>query len=187
MSDRLVTAIAGTHAGELELALKAAGPGDASLLRAGVLRLAELNQQPKPGLEPELKRGPGPTAVEGARYLADWLVRARLNDMVIDRTMETLTSEDVFNLDDLVIFSRMGRFDQVLKFAEKRAAQGELDHIFLDTPGQIEIFTWSASGTVHGQQQRQHIVPPPILYTAYTSSTTRTTPIHTTQALLHIL
>jgi len=40
------------------------------------------------------------------------------------------------------------RFDQVLKFAEKRAAQGELDHIFLDTPGQIEIFTWSASGSI---------------------------------------
>jgi len=40
------------------------------------------------------------------------------------------------------------RFDQVLKFAEARAAQGELKHIFVDTPGQIEIFTWSASGSI---------------------------------------
>lgn len=38
------------------------------------------------------------------------------------------------------------RFDQVLKFAEKRAP--ELDYIFMDTPGQIEVFTWSASGTI---------------------------------------
>jgi len=38
------------------------------------------------------------------------------------------------------------RFDQVLTFAEKRAH--ELKYIFLDTPGQIEVFTWSASGTI---------------------------------------
>jgi len=38
------------------------------------------------------------------------------------------------------------RFDQVLKFAEKRAPT--LDYIFMDTPGQIEVFTWSASGTI---------------------------------------
>jgi len=38
------------------------------------------------------------------------------------------------------------RFDQVLQFVEKRA--DSLKHIFIDTPGQIEIFTWSASGTI---------------------------------------
>jgi len=31
---------------------------------------------------------------------------------------------------------------------EKRADQTNLDYIFLDTPGQIEIFTWSASGAI---------------------------------------
>ncbi|PWZ00811.1 hypothetical protein BCV70DRAFT_200078 [Testicularia cyperi] len=38
------------------------------------------------------------------------------------------------------------KFDQVLGILEKRAA--EVDHIVLDTPGQIEIFTWSASGAI---------------------------------------
>lgn len=36
------------------------------------------------------------------------------------------------------------RFDQVLDLLAKRTEQ----HIIIDTPGQIEIFTWSASGTV---------------------------------------
>jgi GTPase SAR1 family protein len=38
------------------------------------------------------------------------------------------------------------RFDQVLKFMEKRAT--ELKYCFFDTPGQIEAFTWSASGSI---------------------------------------
>ncbi|THV02587.1 XPA-binding protein 1 [Dendrothele bispora CBS 962.96] len=38
------------------------------------------------------------------------------------------------------------KFDQVLGLVEKRAA--EVDYIILDTPGQIEIFTWSASGAI---------------------------------------
>ncbi|GAA95520.1 uncharacterized protein L969DRAFT_92652 [Mixia osmundae IAM 14324] len=38
------------------------------------------------------------------------------------------------------------KFDQVLGFVEKRA--GSHKHVLLDTPGQIEIFTWSASGAI---------------------------------------
>ncbi|CAD6945556.1 unnamed protein product [Tilletia caries] len=38
------------------------------------------------------------------------------------------------------------KFDQVLGILEKRAM--EVDEIILDTPGQIEIFTWSASGSI---------------------------------------
>ncbi|UZJ52573.1 hypothetical protein CBS101457_001893 [Exobasidium rhododendri] len=38
------------------------------------------------------------------------------------------------------------KFDQVLGILEKRS--NDVDHIVLDTPGQIEIFTWSASGTI---------------------------------------
>eukprot|EP00126_Sphaerothecum_destruens_P003427 Sdes_comp17175_c0_seq1m6344 len=38
------------------------------------------------------------------------------------------------------------RFDQVLGYLEKRSAT--TDYILLDTPGQIEIFTWSASGSI---------------------------------------
>ncbi|TPX46972.1 hypothetical protein SeMB42_g03018 [Synchytrium endobioticum] len=38
------------------------------------------------------------------------------------------------------------KFDQVLTLIEKRAPS--LDYILIDTPGQIEIFTWSASGAI---------------------------------------
>ncbi|KAI5116449.1 hypothetical protein M0805_009918 [Coniferiporia weirii] len=38
------------------------------------------------------------------------------------------------------------KFDQVLGLVEKRA--DTLSHVILDTPGQIEIFTWSASGAI---------------------------------------
>ncbi|KAG5645314.1 hypothetical protein DXG03_006503 [Asterophora parasitica] len=38
------------------------------------------------------------------------------------------------------------KFDQVLGLVEKRAET--VDYVILDTPGQIEIFTWSASGAI---------------------------------------
>lgn len=38
------------------------------------------------------------------------------------------------------------RFDQVMTFVEKRAP--EVQYLFLDTPGQIEVFNWSASGVI---------------------------------------
>jgi hypothetical protein len=38
------------------------------------------------------------------------------------------------------------RFEEVLQLLEKRAPS--LDYIFVDTPGQIEVFTWSASGDI---------------------------------------
>ncbi|GAU32379.1 hypothetical protein TSUD_44220, partial [Trifolium subterraneum] len=38
------------------------------------------------------------------------------------------------------------KFDEVISVIEKRADQ--LDYVFVDTPGQIEIFTWSASGAI---------------------------------------
>ncbi|KAF7730575.1 GPN-loop GTPase 1 [Apophysomyces ossiformis] len=38
------------------------------------------------------------------------------------------------------------KFDQVLNFVAKRS--DSVNHILVDTPGQIEIFTWSASGAI---------------------------------------
>lgn len=38
------------------------------------------------------------------------------------------------------------RFDQVLSILERRT--NDLDYIFIDTPGQIEVFTWSAGGQI---------------------------------------
>lgn len=36
------------------------------------------------------------------------------------------------------------RFDQIMHLLQKR--ENEHEFIILDTPGQIEVFTWSASG-----------------------------------------
>jgi len=38
------------------------------------------------------------------------------------------------------------KFDQVLSLVDKRAP--DLDYILIDTPGQIEVFNWSASGQI---------------------------------------
>eukprot|EP00190_Bangiopsis_sp_CCMP1999_P002889 CAMPEP_0198736438 /NCGR_PEP_ID=MMETSP1475-20131203/65726_1 /TAXON_ID= ORGANISM="Unidentified sp., Strain CCMP1999" /NCGR_SAMPLE_ID=MMETSP1475 /ASSEMBLY_ACC=CAM_ASM_001111 /LENGTH=319 /DNA_ID=CAMNT_0044500247 /DNA_START=149 /DNA_END=1108 /DNA_ORIENTATION=- len=38
------------------------------------------------------------------------------------------------------------QFQTVLELAEKRRDQ--VEYVFLDTPGQIEVFTWSASGSI---------------------------------------
>ena len=38
------------------------------------------------------------------------------------------------------------RFDKVLHLMEKRAEKAK--YMFVDTPGQIEVFTWSASGDI---------------------------------------
>ncbi|EHS63031.1 hypothetical protein PGTUg99_024480 [Puccinia graminis f. sp. tritici] len=38
------------------------------------------------------------------------------------------------------------KFDQVLSYVEKRSSS--TDFVLIDTPGQIEIFTWSASGAI---------------------------------------
>ena len=38
------------------------------------------------------------------------------------------------------------KFEQVIELIEKRA--NECEYVLLDTPGQIEVFTWSASGSI---------------------------------------
>lgn len=38
------------------------------------------------------------------------------------------------------------KFEQVMNLIDKRA--NEIDYVLFDTPGQIEVFTWSASGSI---------------------------------------
>ena len=54
------------------------------------------------------------------------------------------------------------RFDQVVTLCEKR--RDELDYIFVDTPGQIEIFTWSASGIAIVTESFASAFPTCVLY-----------------------
>eukprot|EP00613_Pedinella_sp_CCMP2098_P073350 CAMPEP_0171905838 /NCGR_PEP_ID=MMETSP0993-20121228/5466_1 /TAXON_ID=483369 /ORGANISM="non described non described, Strain CCMP2098" /LENGTH=430 /DNA_ID=CAMNT_0012537431 /DNA_START=12 /DNA_END=1304 /DNA_ORIENTATION=+ len=66
------------------------------------------------------------------------------------------------------------RFDQVLDILEKRAAKGTLKHVFFDTPGQIEVFTWSASGMIITETLAVKF-PTVLLYVVDTPRTTNPT------------
>mmetsp|Transcript_42405 Transcript_42405/g.120262 ORF Transcript_42405/g.120262 Transcript_42405/m.120262 type:complete len:99 (-) Transcript_42405:834-1130(-) len=58
-------------------------------------------------------------------------------------------------LTSLNLFST--KFDQVLSLLETRAPN--LDYVVIDTPGQIEAFNWSASGSIitGGQRSFMHV------------------------------
>lgn len=40
------------------------------------------------------------------------------------------------------------KIDQVIKLVEKKEESGQYKHVIVDTPGQIECFVWSASGSI---------------------------------------
>eukprot|EP00960_Hanusia_phi_P057495 763583-Hanusia_phi.AAC.6 len=61
------------------------------------------------------------------------------------------------------------KFDQVMGLIEQKA--DSLEHIFVDTPGQIEIFTWSASGTIISDMFA-YSVPTALIYVVDTPRTT---------------
>lgn len=61
------------------------------------------------------------------------------------------------------------KFDQVMGLVEKRIP--ELDYVLMDTPGQIEVFTWSASGAIITESLASTV--PTVL--AYVVDTPRTT------------
>jgi GTPase SAR1 family protein len=66
------------------------------------------------------------------------------------------------------------RFNQVLDFVEKRAATGELKYMFVDTPGQMEVFTWSASGSIITETLAS-MLPTMLIYVVDTPRTTSPT------------
>jgi len=64
------------------------------------------------------------------------------------------------------------RFDQVMSFVDKKASQ--LKYVLVDTPGQIEIFTWSASGSII-TETLACTYPTVIVFVVDTARTTNTT------------
>ena len=66
------------------------------------------------------------------------------------------------------------RFDQVMNILEKRAETNKLKYIFFDTPGQIEVFTWSASGSIISETLATSF-PTVLLYIIDTPRTTNCT------------
>eukprot|EP00824_Muranothrix_gubernata_P019662 TRINITY_DN3953_c0_g1_i1.p1 TRINITY_DN3953_c0_g1~~TRINITY_DN3953_c0_g1_i1.p1 ORF type:complete len:120 (+),score=15.82 TRINITY_DN3953_c0_g1_i1:141-500(+) len=72
------------------------------------------------------------------------------------------------------------RFDQVLTLIEKR--QATTKYVLVDTPGQIEIFTWSASGTIITESLAQSW-PTVLVYVVDTPRTT--SPVTFMSNMLH--
>jgi GTPase SAR1 family protein len=64
------------------------------------------------------------------------------------------------------------KIDEVMGLLEKRAP--DVDFIFADTPGQIEVFTWSASGSIISQTLATSF-PTVLLYVVDTPRTTNCT------------
>lgn len=62
------------------------------------------------------------------------------------------------------------KFDQVLGILERRA--DSVDQIVMDTPGQIEIFTWSASGALITSAMQSSAIPTVVAYVIDTPRTT---------------
>jgi GTPase SAR1 family protein len=76
------------------------------------------------------------------------------------------------------------RFEEVMQLLEKRVAKslaeseaggpGPLEYVFVDTPGQIEVFTWSASGDIITKMLGSTF-PTVLLYVVDTSRCTNAT------------
>jgi len=64
------------------------------------------------------------------------------------------------------------RFDQVLGYIDKKSDQ--LKYVLVDTPGQIEIFTWSASGSIITESFASSY-PTVVVFVVDTPRTTSTT------------
>lgn len=64
------------------------------------------------------------------------------------------------------------RFDQVIDLMEKRGP--EVDYALVDTPGQIEAFTWSASGAIITESLAVSF-PSVLVYVVDTARTTHPT------------
>lgn len=69
----------------------------------------------------------------------------------MDQSLPRLKKNTIFTCTTVVQYFIRNYYDgisslQVISVIERRADQ--LDYVLVDTPGQIEIFTWSASGAI---------------------------------------
>ena len=84
-------------------------------------------------LDPAVKKVPYPTNID-IRDTVDY--KQVMKEFVLGPNGAMITSLNLFAT----------KFDQVVGVLEKRAA--EFDYVLVDTPGQIEVFNWSASGQI---------------------------------------
>lgn len=84
-------------------------------------------------LDPAVKKVPYPTNID-IRDAVDY--KKVMKEFVLGPNGAMITSLNLFAT----------KFDQVVDVLEKRAC--DYDYIIVDTPGQIEVFNWSASGQI---------------------------------------
>lgn len=84
-------------------------------------------------LDPAVKKVPYPTNID-IRDTVDY--KQVMKEFALGPNGAMITSLNLFAT----------KFDQVVGLLEKRAA--EFDYVIVDTPGQIEVFNWSASGQI---------------------------------------
>jgi GTPase SAR1 family protein len=84
-------------------------------------------------LDPAVKKVPYPTNID-IRDTVDY--KQVMKEFTLGPNGAMITSLNLFAT----------KFDQVIDVLEKRAS--DYDYILVDTPGQIEVFNWSASGQI---------------------------------------
>jgi GTPase SAR1 family protein len=111
-----------------------AGSGKTTLMHRAVTHLAERKKRVYTiNLDPAVRTVPYPIHVD----IRDTVQYANvMKHFKLGPNGAIMTSLNLFAT----------KFDQVLNLLTKR--ESELDYILIDTPGQIEVFNWSASGTL---------------------------------------
>lgn len=111
-----------------------AGSGKTTFIHRLFLHLQALSKRVYAiNLDPAVKKVPYPANID-IRDTVDY--RKVMQEFVLGPNGAMITSLNLFAT----------KFDQVIDVLEKRAP--ELDYIIVDTPGQIEVFNWSASGQI---------------------------------------
>jgi GTPase SAR1 family protein len=111
-----------------------AGSGKTTFIHRLYLHLQSLSKRVYAiNLDPAVKKVPYPTNID-IRETVDY--KKVMKEFVLGPNGAMITSLNLFAT----------KFDQVIDVLEKRAS--DLDYIIVDTPGQIEVFNWSASGQI---------------------------------------
>jgi GTPase SAR1 family protein len=111
-----------------------AGSGKTTFVHRLFLYLQSLSKRVYAiNLDPAVKKVPYPTNID-IRDTVDY--KKVMKDFSLGPNGAMITSLNLFAT----------KFDQVVDVLEKRAA--DFDYVLVDTPGQIEVFNWSASGQI---------------------------------------
>ena len=111
-----------------------AGSGKTTFVHRLYLHLQSISKRVySVNLDPAVKKLPYPTNID-IRDTVDY--KKVMKDFGLGPNGAMITSLNLFAT----------KFDQVIELIEKRA--NDFDFVIVDTPGQIEVFNWSASGQI---------------------------------------